>query len=40
MSMISDLATMISFLIMVILKIIDTKIITSLLCGVNYEKKK
>ena len=33
MSKISDLATVVSFLMMVLLKIADTKVVTSLLCG-------
>ena len=35
MSKIGDFATVVSFLMMVLLKIMDTKVVTSLLCGVN-----
>lgn len=35
MSKISDLAKVVSFLMMVLLKIMDTKVVTSLLCGVK-----
>lgn len=35
MSKIGNFATVVSFLMMVLLKIMDTKVVTSLLCGVN-----
>lgn len=38
MSKIGDLATIVSFLVMLLLKIINSKLITPLLCGVHYEK--
>ena len=33
MSKISDLATVISFLMMICIKVMNTKVVTSLLCG-------
>ena len=38
MSKIGDLATIVSFLVMLLLKIVNSKLITPLLCGVYYEK--